>query len=48
MRPRHAPSFQIAYDSDLEFVGEVMRRAAEEELGGTMIERVRFPKGDSR
>lgn len=34
-------SFQIAYDSDLEFVSEVMRRAAEEELGETMIERVR-------
>lgn len=34
-------SFQIAYDSDLAFVSEVMRRAAEEELGETMIERVR-------
>jgi len=34
-------SFQIAYDSDLGFVSEVMRRAAEEELGETMIERVR-------
>jgi small-conductance mechanosensitive channel len=34
-------SFQIAYDSDLGFVREGMQRAAEKELGGAMIERVR-------
>ncbi len=34
-------SFQVAYDSDFEFVAKVMREAAEEELGQAMIERVR-------
>ena len=34
-------SFQIAYDSDLAFVSGVMQRAAENELGEAMIERVR-------
>lgn len=34
-------SFQVAYDSDLAFVSEVMQRAAEQELGEAMIERVR-------
>jgi small-conductance mechanosensitive channel len=34
-------SFQIAYDSDLGFVREVMQRAAEKELGEAMIARVR-------
>lgn len=33
--------FQVAYDSDFEFVARVMREAAEEELGEAMIERVR-------
>jgi small-conductance mechanosensitive channel len=33
--------FQIAYDSDLEFVARVMREAAEEEVGEAMMERVR-------
>ena len=32
--------FQIAYDSDLEFVGKTMREVAEEELGKEMVERV--------
>jgi small-conductance mechanosensitive channel len=34
-------SFQIAYDSDFAFIGEVMQQAAEKELGEAMIERVR-------
>jgi small-conductance mechanosensitive channel len=34
-------SFQIAYDSDLEFVAKTMQEAAEEELGQAMIERVK-------
>ena len=34
-------TFQVAYDSDLAFVTDVMQQAAEEELGETMIERVR-------
>jgi small-conductance mechanosensitive channel len=34
-------SFQIAYDSDLAFVSEVMQTAAENELGEAMIDRVR-------
>lgn len=33
--------FQIAYQSDLEFVSRVMREAAEEEVGEAMMERVR-------
>src|SRR5687767_13238835 len=33
--------FQIAYQSDLEFVAGVMREAAEEEVGEIMMERVR-------
>ena len=33
--------FQIAYQSDLEFVAKVMREAAEEEVGEEMMERVR-------
>lgn len=33
--------FQVAYDSDFAFVAQVMREAAEEELGEAMIERVR-------
>lgn len=33
--------FQVAYDSDLEFVAETMRAAAEEEIGEAMIERVK-------
>jgi small-conductance mechanosensitive channel len=33
--------FQIAYDSDLEFVSRVMRETAEEEVGEVMMERVR-------
>ena len=33
--------FQIAYDSDLEFVAKVMRETAEEEVGEAMMERVR-------
>ena len=32
--------FQIAYQSDLEFVARVMREAAEEEVGKAMMERV--------
>ncbi len=32
--------FQIAYQSDLEFVARVMREAAEEEVGEAMMERV--------
>ena len=32
--------FNIAYDSDLEFVGRVMQETAEEELGEAMMERV--------
>ena len=32
--------FQIAYQSDLEFVARVMREAAEEEVGQAMMERV--------
>jgi small-conductance mechanosensitive channel len=32
--------FQIAYDSDLEFVAKVMREAAEEEVGEAMMKRV--------
>lgn len=34
--------FQIAYQSDLEFVARVMREAAEEEVGEAMMERVRM------
>jgi small-conductance mechanosensitive channel len=34
-------SFQVAYQSDLEFVAKVMQETAEEELGQAMIERVR-------
>jgi small-conductance mechanosensitive channel len=34
-------NFQVAYDSDFAFVAQVMREAAEEELGEAMIERVR-------
>jgi small-conductance mechanosensitive channel len=33
--------FQIAYQSDLEFVAQTMREVAEEELGEAMIERIR-------
>jgi small-conductance mechanosensitive channel len=33
--------FQIAYDSDLEFVAKVMQEVAEKELGETMMERVK-------
>jgi small-conductance mechanosensitive channel len=33
--------FQIAYDSDLEFVAKTMSKVAEEELGDTMMERVK-------
>jgi small-conductance mechanosensitive channel len=33
--------FQIAYQSDLEFVAETMRAVAEEELGEAMIERIK-------
>jgi small-conductance mechanosensitive channel len=33
--------FQIAYDSDLEFVGKTMSEIAAEELGETMMERVK-------
>ncbi len=33
--------FQIAYQSDLEFVARVMREAAEEEVGEAMMERIR-------
>jgi small-conductance mechanosensitive channel len=33
--------FQIAYQSDLEFVSRVLREAAEEEVGEAMMERVR-------
>lgn len=33
--------FHIAYDSDLEFVSQVMREVAEQELGEAMIERIR-------
>jgi small-conductance mechanosensitive channel len=34
-------SFQVGYDSDLDFVTQVMQQAAEEELGEAMLERVR-------
>jgi small-conductance mechanosensitive channel len=34
--------FQIAYQSDLQFVAEVMQQAAEEEVGEAMMERVRI------
>lgn len=34
-------SFQVAYDSDLEFVAKTMQETAEEELGQAMIERVK-------
>jgi small-conductance mechanosensitive channel len=34
-------SFQVAYESDLEFVAKVMQETAEEELGPAMIERVK-------
>ncbi len=34
-------SFQVAYDSDLEFVDRIMRGTVEEALGEAMIERVR-------
>ena len=33
--------FHVAYDSDLQFVGQTMREIAEEELGEAMMERVR-------
>jgi small-conductance mechanosensitive channel len=33
--------FQIAYESDLEFVAQTMQQVAEEEIGQAMIERVR-------
>jgi len=33
--------FYVAYESDLEFVAETMRRIAEEEIGEAMLERVR-------
>ena len=33
--------FQIAYQSDLQFVAETMQKAAEEEVGEAMMERVR-------
>jgi len=32
--------FHIAYNSDLEFVAEVMKQVAEEEIGEVMIERI--------
>jgi small-conductance mechanosensitive channel len=34
-------TFQVAYNSDLEFVSEVMREVAEAEIGETMRERIR-------
>lgn len=34
-------SFQIAYQSDLQFVADVMQKTAEEEVGEAMMERVR-------
>ena len=34
-------SFQIAYDSDLEFVAKTMQETADEEIGEAMIERIR-------
>jgi small-conductance mechanosensitive channel len=34
--------FQIAYDSDLEYVTETLRTAAEEEMGEVMMKRVRL------
>src|SRR5256884_4409231 len=34
-------SFQIAYQSDLEFVAKVMQETAEEEIGQIMMERIR-------
>jgi small-conductance mechanosensitive channel len=34
-------SFQVAYQSDLEFVAKVMQEVAEEEIGQAMIERVK-------
>src|SRR2546423_11542335 len=34
-------SFQIAYESDLEFVAKVMQETAEEEIGQLMMERIR-------
>lgn len=37
--------FQVAYDSDLEFVAQTMRRVAEEELGEAMMERIRTFRG---
>ncbi len=33
--------FNVAYESDLEFVAKIMRQVAEEEIGEAMIERVR-------
>jgi small-conductance mechanosensitive channel len=33
--------FQVAYQSDLDFVAKVMRDAAEEEVGEAMMERIR-------
>ncbi|MDT7604719.1 MAG: hypothetical protein QOF61_2716 [Acidobacteriota bacterium] len=33
--------FQVAYNADLQFVAETMRRVAEEEVGEAMMERVR-------
>jgi small-conductance mechanosensitive channel len=34
--------FQVAYETDLEFVSETMRRIAEEEVGESMMEKVRL------
>jgi len=34
-------TFSVAYNSDLEFVGQVMREVAEEEIGEAMRERIR-------
>jgi small-conductance mechanosensitive channel len=34
-------SFQVAYQSDLEFVAKVMQEVAEEEIGQAMIERIK-------
>src|SRR6266566_3453703 len=33
--------FNVAYESDLEFIAKIMRQVAEEEIGEAMIERVR-------
>jgi small-conductance mechanosensitive channel len=34
--------FHVGYDSDLDFVARTMREVAEEEIGSTMMERVRI------